>query len=103
MAHCPALEKPRQGSHAGPSTRSQRRVDVSSPELGRTISFRGGTYLPGSPLPPIGRLADEFEVSRDTVQRSIQMLSDERKVTRWPGLGWYIVGGAPHTKESPHD
>jgi DNA-binding GntR family transcriptional regulator len=41
-------------------------------------------------LPPIGRLADEFEVSRDTVQRSIQMLSDEGKVTRWPGLGWYV-------------
>ena len=35
-------------------------------------------------------LADEFEVSRDTVQRSIQMLADEGKVTRWPGLGWYV-------------
>ena len=52
--------------------------------------IEGGTYPPGSPLPPIGRLADEFEVSRDTVQRSIQMLSDEGKVTRWPGLGWYV-------------
>ena len=50
----------------------------------------GGTYAPGSPLPPIGRLADEFEVSRDTVQRSIQMLADDGKVTRWPGLGWYV-------------
>jgi len=37
----------------------------------------GGTYPPGSPLPPIGRLADEFEVSRDTVQRSVHMLADE--------------------------
>ena len=52
--------------------------------------IRGGTYLPGSPLPPIGRPADEFGVSSDTVQRSIQMLPDEGKVTRWPGLGWYV-------------
>jgi DNA-binding GntR family transcriptional regulator len=50
----------------------------------------GGAYPPGSPLPPIGRLADEFEVSRDTVQRAIGKLSDEGKVTRWPGLGWYV-------------
>ena len=53
----------------------------------------GGTYPPGSPLPPIGRLADEFKVSRDTVQRSIQMLADDGKVTRWPGLGWYVSEG----------
>ena len=50
----------------------------------------GGTYPPGSPLPTIGLLADEFGVSRDTVQRSIQMLADDGKVTRWPGLGWYV-------------
>jgi len=50
----------------------------------------GGTYPPGTPLPPIGLLADEFGVSRDTVRRSLQMLSDEGKVTRWPGLGWYV-------------
>lgn len=29
-------------------------------------------------------------VSRDTVQRSIHMLSDDGKVIRWPGLGWYV-------------
>lgn len=52
--------------------------------------IEGGTYPSGSPLPPIGRLADEFGVSRDTVQRSIHMLSDNGKVTRWPGLGCYI-------------
>jgi len=56
--------------------------------------IEGGQYAAGSPLPPIGRLADEFGVSRDTVQRSIHMLSDEGKVTRWPGLGWYVAGTA---------
>ena len=56
--------------------------------------IKGGTYPAGSPLPPIGRLADEFGVSRDTVQRSIQMLADEGKITRWPGLGWYVSEGS---------
>jgi DNA-binding GntR family transcriptional regulator len=62
--------------------------------LARVLVSRiaGGIYPPGSPLPPIGRLADEFGVSRDTVQRSIHMLADEGKVTRWPGLGWYVAG-----------
>ena len=56
--------------------------------------IKGGTYPPGSPMPPIGRLADEFEVSRDTVQRSIHMLAEEGQVTRWPGLGWYVAEGS---------
>lgn len=50
----------------------------------------GGTYPPGTPLPKLGTLADEFNVSRDTVQRSVQMLAEDGKVTRWPGLGWYV-------------
>ena len=52
--------------------------------------IEGGTYPPGSPLPPIGRLADEFEVSRDTVQRSLQLLAGDGLIERWPGLGWYV-------------
>lgn len=49
-----------------------------------------GTYAPGSPLPPLGTLADEFGVSRDTAQRAVHMLADEDKVARFPGLGWYV-------------
>jgi DNA-binding GntR family transcriptional regulator len=50
-----------------------------------------GTYAPGSPLPPLGVLADEFDVSRDTAQRAVHMLADEDKVLRFPGLGWYVA------------
>jgi DNA-binding GntR family transcriptional regulator len=50
-----------------------------------------GTYAAGTPLPPIGTLADEFSVGRDTVQRSIRLLADDGKVVRWPGLGWYVA------------
>ncbi len=50
-----------------------------------------GTYAPGSPLPPLGALADEFDVNRDTAQHAVHMLADEGKVVRFPGLGWYVA------------
>jgi DNA-binding GntR family transcriptional regulator len=54
--------------------------------------------IDGKELPPgtrlnIGLIADEFGVSRDTVQRAIGMLADEGKIIRWPGLGWYVQSG----------
>ena len=39
----------------------------------------------------IGAIADEYDVSRDTVQKAIGMLADEGLVERWPGLGWYVT------------
>jgi DNA-binding GntR family transcriptional regulator len=50
-----------------------------------------GTYAPGSQLPPLGALADQFDVSRDTAQRAVHILADEGKVIRFPGLGWYVA------------
>lgn len=38
----------------------------------------------------IGALADEFDVSRDTVQRALNMLESDGLAERWPGLGWYV-------------
>jgi GntR family trehalose operon transcriptional repressor len=52
--------------------------------------IKAGTYPAGSPLPPIGQLADEFDVSRDTVQRALQLLAEGGLIQRWPGLGWYV-------------
>jgi DNA-binding GntR family transcriptional regulator len=52
--------------------------------------------LPAGTRLNIGGIAAEFDVSRDTVQRSIGMLADDGKVQRWAGLGWYVTGeGAP--------
>jgi DNA-binding GntR family transcriptional regulator len=48
-----------------------------------------GTLPAGTRL-NIGALADEFDASRDTVQRAISMLAAEGTVSRWPGLGWYV-------------
>ncbi len=46
--------------------------------------------LPSGSLLNIGTLADEYEVARETVQRSIRMLADEQLVTRYPGIGWQV-------------
>lgn len=39
----------------------------------------------------IGLIADEYDVSRDTVQRAIRLLADDGLVERWPGLGWFVA------------
>jgi DNA-binding GntR family transcriptional regulator len=49
-----------------------------------------GTLPTGTRL-NIGKIADEFNVGRDTVQRAITMLADDGLVQRWPGLGWYVT------------
>lgn len=50
-----------------------------------------GTLPPGTRL-NIGLLADEFDASRDSVQKAIGLLADAGLVERWPGLGWYVAG-----------
>jgi DNA-binding GntR family transcriptional regulator len=46
--------------------------------------------LPSGTILNIGAIADEWSVARETVQRSIRMLADEGKVTRYPGIGWQV-------------
>ena len=49
-----------------------------------------GTYAPGTRL-DIGRLADEWDASRDTVQRAIGLLAEDGLIKRWQGLGWFVL------------
>ena len=60
-------------------------------KLSRQIA--DGTLTPETRL-NIGALADEHDVSRDTVQRAIGLLADDGLVERWPGLGWYVAARA---------
>ena len=57
-------------------------------DLERRIA--SGELAPGTPL-NIGRLADEHDVGRDTVQQAIRLLADAGLVERWPGLGWFVA------------
>ena len=47
----------------------------------------------------IGLIADEFDVSRDTVQHALQLLADDRLVERFAGLGWYVQEPPPASGE----
>lgn len=53
-----------------------------------------GTLAPEERL-NIGALADEHDVSRDTVQKAIGLLEADGLVERWPGLGWYVKEPPP--------
>ena len=50
-----------------------------------------GTYSVGSFLPPQRELADEFGVSRDTVQRALRELADEGWIVSRQGSGSRVV------------
>lgn len=48
-----------------------------------------GTLRPGDRL-NIGMLADEHDMSRPTVAHALRMLEADRKVNRYPGVGWTV-------------
>lgn len=50
-----------------------------------------GTYPPGSRL-NVGLLADEFEVTRTTIGKSVRLLEADGLVELFKGLGWYVTG-----------
>jgi DNA-binding GntR family transcriptional regulator len=53
--------------------------------------IEAGTLAPETRL-NIGLIADEFDVSRDTVQKSLGMLQADSLAERYAGLGWYVTG-----------
>jgi GntR family transcriptional regulator len=53
-----------------------------------------GAFPPGSALPTEATLGEEYGVSRITVRRALQDLSDERYIERRHGVGTYVL--APH-------
>jgi DNA-binding transcriptional regulator YhcF (GntR family) len=56
-----------------------------------------GTYRMGSLLPPQRELAEEFEVSRDTVQRVLRELKNERWIESRQGSGSRVVKRPIHS------
>lgn len=54
--------------------------------------IKGGELAPGARL-NIGLIADRHDVSRDTVQRALQLLEGDGLIERWPGLGWFVKDG----------
>lgn len=47
--------------------------------------------LPAGARLNIGLLADEHDVSRDTVQKALRLLERDGLIERFEGLGWYVA------------
>ena len=60
-----------------------------------------GTYAVGSVLPTQRELAEEFDVSRDTVQRALQELKNERWIESRQGSGSRVVKSPIHSGKEP--
>lgn len=56
--------------------------------------IEGGKLAAGARL-NIGLIADEFDVSRDTVQKALGMLADAGLIERYAGLGWFVKDPLP--------
>ena len=50
-----------------------------------------GELAPRRPLPSINRLAQQYEVARGTVEKTVQVLRDEGLVRTVIGRGVYVV------------
>jgi DNA-binding GntR family transcriptional regulator len=53
-------------------------------------SIRSGRLAPGSPLPSLNRLAQEYGVARNTVVRAVNVLKDKGLVESRQGWGTFV-------------
>ncbi|MBO3753051.1 GntR family transcriptional regulator [Streptosporangiaceae bacterium NEAU-GS5] len=54
-----------------------------------------GDYPPGSRLPTVSALAEDFGVSANTVQRAMISLEAESLILTFPAKGRWVAGGDP--------
>jgi DNA-binding GntR family transcriptional regulator len=57
--------------------------------------IESGEYAPGSALPSIIQLSEEFEVTTNTVRKALGILKDEGLVESVPGYGTFVAGQPP--------
>ena len=50
-----------------------------------------GELLPGEQIPPVPRLMETYEVSRNTALRALRVLKDEGLITVEPGWGAFVA------------
>ncbi len=59
--------------------------------------IEAGHYQPNTPLPTEQELADQFEVSRLTLRKALDVLASQAVVVRRAGVGTFVNGGASRT------
>ena len=65
-------------------------------ELRRQIAE--GKLPAGSPTPSITTLTQDHGHARQTCAKALRLLVDEGLLIRYPGLGYYVAGGAGDPK-----
>jgi GntR family transcriptional regulator len=53
--------------------------------------IESGELASGQPVPSITTLAQEHGVARQTAGKALRVLEEEGRVTRVPGLGYYVA------------
>lgn len=71
--------------HRGPVPESQQLAGILAARIAR------GDWAPGAALPSEERLAQEYELARNTVRRAIRHLVDEGLVFVVPHRGTYVA------------
>ena len=51
-----------------------------------------GTYPPGSPLPSMNRLVQDWGVARHTALKALRQMAAEGLAEMEPGMGYYVTG-----------
>jgi GntR family transcriptional regulator len=69
--------------------RTIRYQQIADELRGRVLS---GGYAPGRMLPSESEMSEEFDASRVTVRRALEMLREEGLVDARQGFGWFVPG-----------
>jgi GntR family transcriptional regulator len=59
-----------------------------------------GGYPPGSQLPSLPKLREQYAVSTTTVQKALDVLEYVGMIEPRHGIGFFVVGPNPHRKSS---
>jgi DNA-binding GntR family transcriptional regulator len=51
-----------------------------------------GKFKAGELLAPIAELAEQYDVTRQTVAKALRLLEGEGRTARYPGIGWVVDG-----------
>jgi GntR family transcriptional regulator len=71
------------------SSRSIRYHEIAAALRERIAS---GVIAPGGMLPSESEMSTEFDVSRVTIRRALEVLREEGSVNARQGLGWFVTG-----------
>ena len=55
-------------------------------------AIAAGKYQPGTATPSITTLSQDYGHARQTCSKALGVLVKEGLLTRYPGLGYYVVG-----------